>query len=247
MRYYGANAIGTGWQLPLPPVPSLGYPLRGRPGLMFGIVGDDLAIVLFLVSLAATFAVAGLSQAGWKHWAFIALLFGLAVCFLLAGVGWPWLKALSPEFHKLATRVVENPISWFVVIMLGLSGVLLINKTNKESRPEKPGKIRTGITLEFVSGQTSALASKVQNIWRWYSLIQTTRQLDQAGNLVSEHSTVTIFLSFDRPVNVRQMIVTSEGGLTLPAHEVKDWSIRHAIILFIDDPAGCIVGIRAAT
>jgi hypothetical protein len=211
---------------------------------MVGLAEDDLAIVPFLIGLAATFAVAGMSEAGWKHWAFIGCLFLLAAFFLLVGIGWPWIRDISPELQDLATRVARNPISWLAVIISGLSGLWLINKTNKQSAARRPLKIRTGLNIEFVPGQ-SAMASRIQNIWQWYSQSQTRREVGQNGNLLKERRTVTIFVTFDRPVDAQQIVVTSEGGLALPMYEVKDWSARHAIVVFADDPAGCTVGISA--
>ena len=211
---------------------------------MFEWAGDDLAIVPFLIGLAATLAVAGMSEVGWKHRVFIGCLFLLAAFFFLVGIGWPWIRNISPELQGLVTRVARNPISWLAVIISGLSGVWLINKTNEESAAQTPRKIQTGLNIEFVPGQ-SALASQIQNISHWYPLSQTRREVDQNGNLLRERRTVTIFVTFDRPVDVQQIVVTSEGGLALPMYEVKDWSVRHAIVVFADDPAGCSIGIRA--
>jgi hypothetical protein len=210
---------------------------------MFGLAGDDLAIVPFLIGLAATFAVAGMSDAGWKHGAFIGSLFLLAAFFLLVGIGWPWIRDIWPELRGLATQVARNPISWLAVIVSGLSGLWLINKTTRQSAARRPRKIRTGLNIEFVPGQ-SAMASRIQNIWQWYPQSQTRREVDQDGNLLKERRTVTIFVTFDRPVDAQEIVVTSEAGPALPMHEVKDWSVRHAIVVFADDPAGCTVGIR---
>ena len=211
---------------------------------MVELAGDDLAIVPFLIGLAATFAIVGMSEAGWKHPAVIGCLFLLAALFLLVGIGWPWISDISPELRGLATRVARNPISWLAVIISGLSGLWLINKANKQSAARRPLKIQTGLNIEFVAGQ-SAMASRIQNIWQWYSQSQTRREIDQNGNFLRERRTVTIFVTFDRPVDAEQIVVTSEGGLALPKYEVKDWSARHAIVVFADDPAGCTVGIRA--
>src|SRR5262249_8769031 len=211
---------------------------------MFGLAEDDLAAVPFLVGLAATFAAAGMCEAGSRHWASIACCFVLAALFLSAGLGWPWISDLSPELRALATCVARNPMSWLALIMAGLSGLLLIGKTSKQSAAARPRKIRTGLHIEFVPGR-SAMASRIHNIWQWYPLLQTSREVDQDGNLLREHRTVGVFVTFDRPVAAQEIVVTAEGGRALPKHEVRDWSARHAIVVFADDPAGCTVGISA--
>ena len=34
--------------------------------------------------------------------------------------------------------------------------------------------------------------------------------------------------------------------LALPAHDVKDWGPRHAIVVFLDSPARCTINIKAS-
>ena len=193
---------------------------------------------------ASSFAVAGVSEAGWKHPVFIGCLFLLSALFLLVGIGWPWIRDISLELQGVATRVAQNPVSWLAMLITGLSWLWLINKTNEQSEARKPRKIPTGLSIEFVPGQ-SALASRIQNIWHWYPLSQIRREVDQNENSPREPRTVTIFVTFDRPVDAQQIFVTSEGGPALPMYEVKDWSVRHAIVVFVGYPAGCTVGIRA--
>jgi hypothetical protein len=213
---------------------------------MPGMAGDDLTIVLFLIGLAATFAVAGMSQAGWKHWAFISILFLCAAILLVAGITWPWLKDVSPEAQRIISRIARSPIAWFVVIILGLSSLLVINKTTKQSGTDnRPRKVKTGLTLEFVPGQMMPLASNVQNIWRWYSLKQAMMAVHDDGTR-TEYSLFTIFIIFDKPVAAKQILITGRG-VTLPAHEAKDWGPRHAVIVFSEEPAGSTVQIRIVT
>jgi hypothetical protein len=116
---------------------------------MLGVAEHDLAIVLFLIGLAATFAAVAVSQSGWERWAVIGFWFLLALFFLVAGLGWPWLTDLSPELRRTITQVAQNPVSWLVVITLGLSELLLINKAAKQAKAQKPRKIATGLIIEF--------------------------------------------------------------------------------------------------
>src|ERR1700674_3737860 len=123
---------------------------------MFGIAGDDLTVVLFFIGLAATFAVAAMSQAGWKHRAFIIILFSIAVFFMASGISWPWLKDLSPELREIAIQVTSNPVSWLSVMVLGLSAVLFINKTTPEHNKTESG----GSSRYAPASQASELPAK---------------------------------------------------------------------------------------
>lgn len=93
--------------------------------LMHGLAGDNLAISLFFGGLAVTFAVAAMSQAGWKHWALISLLFVLAAASLVIGVAWPLIKGASPVITYSVMAVATSPVSWFVVVVAALMISLL--------------------------------------------------------------------------------------------------------------------------
>jgi hypothetical protein len=80
---------------------------------MFGIGGDDLTVVLFFLGLAATFGVAAISQAGWKHWAIVSMLFVLAAIVLSAGIAWPWIKDFWPTSQQLLLELLA-------ILFLGL-------------------------------------------------------------------------------------------------------------------------------
>lgn len=87
--------------------------------------GDNLTIVLFLIGTATTFAVAAMSQAGWKHPILIGGLFGLAGIFAIVGLGWPIIQSLSPPVTAIVNQVATSPVAWFVVLMLGIGAALL--------------------------------------------------------------------------------------------------------------------------
>jgi len=89
------------------------------------MAGDDPTIALFLVGLAVTIAGTALAQGGWKHKALITSLFVISGILFVAGIGWHWLKDLSPTtISVIVTKLATDPVSWFVVVMVGLCAVL---------------------------------------------------------------------------------------------------------------------------
>lgn len=90
------------------------------------LAGDDLTIVLFFVGTAVSFSCAAMSSAGWKHPALIAGLFGLAtVCFLF-GAAWPIIKEALPALVGPVNLIATNPVSWFSVLILGMTASILL-------------------------------------------------------------------------------------------------------------------------
>jgi hypothetical protein len=107
--------------------------------------GDDLTIILFLVGTGLTLASDAMTAAGWKHPLFIRGLFGLAVIFVLMAATWSLgLKNISPAATAVVSQVATNPVSWFVVIMLGLAAALLAPK--RGGRTPNPVEQRKPIT-----------------------------------------------------------------------------------------------------
>jgi hypothetical protein len=97
------------------------------------MAGDDLTICLFLVGLAASFLLAAMSQAGWKHRVLIACLFGVAAIFLALGVSWLWIKDLSPVLRSILVPIATSPVAWFCVILLALSAHFVLPSRAKVS------------------------------------------------------------------------------------------------------------------
>jgi hypothetical protein len=95
--------------------------------------GDDLTIFLFLIGTAVSVGLAAMSQAGWKHRTLISTMFGSAALLALAGIGWPWLKDISPGVTAVVSQVATNPVAWFVVILSSAMASVL-----------RPAKVRPG-------------------------------------------------------------------------------------------------------
>lgn len=98
--------------------------------------GDNLTIVLFLLGAGITFAMAGVSQAGWKHWLLISSLFALSGIFVAAGLGWPLIKGISPRATLFVTEIATSPVAWFVVIILALTASFFVkNGIEQKNKP----------------------------------------------------------------------------------------------------------------
>jgi hypothetical protein len=83
------------------------------------MVGDDLTIALFLIGLAATISMTGITQAGWKNQLLIKSLFVIPALLLCVGLAW-----FFPGARSVIAAVATHPVSWFVTIMFGLGAVL---------------------------------------------------------------------------------------------------------------------------
>jgi hypothetical protein len=124
------------------------------------LAGDDLTIVLFLVGLAATFAVAAMSAAGWRHPALIFGLFGFAVIFFSAGIGWPFLKTISPPTTAIVDQIATNPVAWFVVLILGIMAPFLYVRRNQKVTTSSPSTAKPDIREWFTSTDIGHLGNE---------------------------------------------------------------------------------------
>jgi hypothetical protein len=55
--------------------------------------------------------------------------------------------------------------------------------------------------------------------------------IEKKTGVQHKNTLAMLFVTFDKPVKVGTLQVTSEG-FTLPAHEVKEFTNRYAIIVF---------------
>jgi hypothetical protein len=124
------------------------------------MVGDDLTITLFLISLAGSVAVGGISQAGWKNRPLIASLFVFAAVLFMAGIGWPWLKDFSPSVKPIVVASATSPVAWFVILMFGLSAALFMPRLRKDAPASVLDEMASSATAE--PSQSAALPDAKQ-------------------------------------------------------------------------------------
>lgn len=217
--------------------------------------GDNLSVFLFLASLAVTFGVAGVSQAGWRHRALIGSLFLIAGFFLVAAVSWPWVKDRVPYLRELISHLAESPVAWFAVLMLAMACVLARRpapaglqptllgsgevSTPAESSAAGAGKVATTLKIQFGLPGSGPLMISEQNIWRWYALeFQIPVLQSNELNIVS--GPTALFVTFAETVAFKQIVLDGNGS-QVPSHEIKDHSGRHTVIVFHQTPTQIMI------
>jgi len=104
--------------------------------------------------------------------------------------------------------------------------------------------VQTRLKLQFSGGDTLPIAIDQDNIWRWYTLANVIKGYDPTTQMIKEAGRIwTVFLIFDEPTNFKQIRIDGSGA-SLPMHEVKDSSIRGAVIVFMGELSGIVVDIQ---
>jgi hypothetical protein len=202
------------------------------------MAGDDLTITLFLIGLALSLGVAGMTQAGWRSKPLIISLFLLAAGFFTAGVAWPWLKSLSPPITNTVAALASNTVSWFVILILGLATALSVTRSGRKIVTSFADEAE--LILHYYGDDRAPSRLSATNIWRWYNLKYITVGIEQLTGAVHRHSMSALFLTFDHPVNTTSLEISSPD-MKLPLHEVKEFTNRYAIIGFTDEiPSGTL-------
>jgi hypothetical protein len=105
-------------------------------------------------------------------------------------------------------------------------------------------QLPTHLRLQFSGGDKLPLAIDQANISRWYALANVFKGYDSEAKVLKELGrTWNVFLIFDEATNFRQIIIDA-GGASLPTHEVKDSSIRGAVIAFNGELGSIVVNIQ---
>src|SRR6185437_12615797 len=89
---------------------------------------------------------------GWRHPVLIVTLFFLAGVCGVFGVFWPALKDVAPPAISVPVHQVStNPVSWFVVLILGLTATLLLPRRRALQREERsqPHQIERSLPSSF--------------------------------------------------------------------------------------------------
>ncbi len=134
--------------------------------------GDDLTIILFLVGTGLMFGVSAMTAAGWRHPVLIFGLFGLGALFFAAGIGWPFVKTISPPASEIVRQVAVSPAAWFCVLVLGLAAALLYRRGQPPSvsapvaakRQERRWYTYSAIRLLAAPELQTAATSNAENV-----------------------------------------------------------------------------------
>ena len=113
--------------------------------------------------------------------------------------------------------------------LLGMSASLFFVHRSRVSS-KKPAKTAM-LRLHVYSDQRVPEVLQSENVFRWYYLRQVIATIAQDGTQTAVFPTTTVFISFEPEVEVSMFRVRSPN-LVLPAHEVKDFNQRFAIVAF---------------
>ena len=95
--------------------------------------------------------------------------------------------------------------------------------------------------LRYFQGNAVPQAVSSQNVWRFYSLLNTLGIVTSSG-VVEGHST-NIFIVFDKPVKVGTLVLSS-ADYVLPRYEVKELNNRFAVISMFETPPQGVLDIK---
>ncbi len=104
--------------------------------------------------------------------------------------------------------------------------------------------IDTHLYLQFGAANTLAVAAELANVFRWYALKNIAVFVSPDGKR-HETASWSLFIAFEKPVDVRQVIV--EGDAHLPQYEVKDSSPRSVVVAFLGDIINASVRVKVDT
>jgi hypothetical protein len=190
----------------------------------------------------------------WTFWEWVAYgaLF-VAAMIIAADTGvriTPELAAHLPSFiHGFIWGV--TPIAFVLVA----TAILLLQEFVIRPQPQSemtgtvaPKPIPTSLRLQFNPNSITPTNLHLENIWYWYALchiftaIEGPSKAHKKGRQI-ETKQWTIFLIFDQPVAIKQILVDGNGA-KLPLVEVKDRGPRHAIITINGDVGAAVIDVR---
>jgi hypothetical protein len=108
--------------------------------------GDDLTVVLFLVTVALTFGIEAVKAETSAR----QISFGIAAAACcLSGLLWTSLKEASPRLSDWVVPIATNPMAWFIVLMF-IAAIFAFSPTKK--RPKQDNIVqndRTSLPLSI--------------------------------------------------------------------------------------------------
>lgn len=147
--------------------------------------GDTLTICLFFAGLAATFGVAAVSQAGWKHWTIVSVLFAMAAASAVIAIGWAWRGDQWPSLAASFRPVADSPVAWFFVLLFALAGVAIPDwrrsrmPTGRSDSGVHPNQKADAIRVEFGTGGRFERVDAFDNgVVQWVMYIAVHNQGD---------------------------------------------------------------------
>jgi hypothetical protein len=207
---------------------------------------DILAVQLWWGAAAIAFLAVAMTAAGWNHRYFVRAMFVLASLLALVAIFWRQiLSNLGAKPLAFIVSLANSPLAWLVMFVIGIGAVLALTRVRGSPIPKA---IPTSVRLQFHPNSINPTNLHLENIWSWYALRHSfivhegpSKQFKQGREIESRQW--TIFLVFDKPVALKQILVNGNGA-NLPVVEVKDRGPRHAVIVIAGDIGGVILDIN---
>ena len=126
------------------------------------MVGDDLSILLFCLTLFVAFAVEAVkAETKIRRFAFA----GFAAPFLFGGLLWEKLKGIWPPLTEWVTRIATDPVSWFVLFMFIIAAITFARPRRMVAIPDSNDVTGAIESLErefaFLKGQLDAVPTAI--------------------------------------------------------------------------------------
>ncbi|PIT02416.1 hypothetical protein TSA1_17865 [Bradyrhizobium nitroreducens] len=147
---------------------------------------------------------------------------------------------------ETATAVKEAEINmWKASVGMKDQQIALLRSTSTSPAPSSgPYAASASVTIQFASDVTKnfPILKDSANIWRWNFTTTKLTVNNQPSN--SLYSGYAIFLVFDKPVDFKQVSVTSSKPEALPKWTLADFSERTAMVMFSGELADQAITIR---
>jgi hypothetical protein len=127
-------------------------------------------------------------------------------------------------------------ITGLVIAALGVGWQIYRGSDGIRANATQPivKNLDTHLNLKFGAPGTLPVEEGMSNIARWYALANVVVLVGQDGSR-KELKFWNIFLAFEKPIDVRQVLIKSNDRL--PPYEVKDFSTRSAVVAVTEDLA----------
>ncbi|AGK58568.1 hypothetical protein HYPDE_34483 [Hyphomicrobium denitrificans 1NES1] len=161
---------------------------------------------------------------------------------------WAATRSSAPDMTSLGWLIVGVLLAFAIVILFGLAGWAR-QKWGRTNAPPSTAAaatpLATMLRIQTYSDARLPTRRQQENIWRWYTLSNRIRGRDANGTETDIAIQFFVFLVFETPVAVGQVLVSSPD-MQLPSHEVKDSGPRHAIIVFNGGVSAGEIEVRVA-
>jgi hypothetical protein len=155
-----------------------------------------------------------------------------------AAVSWAYRSVISHKNAEISSQAAEIKL----LDRLAADSSRQVDDLQKRPRSGIPQELAKTASLQLMvyGDERSPLRLAFDNIWRWYYLRMAVIQVEMTTAKEYKHELATLFITFDQPVEVGTLEITSPD-ISLPAHEVKEFTNRYAIIVFSDPlPSGTL-------